>query len=165
VQNAKDTFYEVLRGRLAGLNPERTAVVRGVTRPGLVVAENELSSATAILDCFVMRWTEATWDGAGAMPVVTLRCEIGYGTAGSAERGGMDRGRALAAMDAELMSALGEEPRSATKMNYSEGGAPMTMSTRVWWSEAELSEAKAAGDRLQRTAAVAVMSFEEAGEL
>ena len=36
MQNAKDTFYEVLRKRLAALNPERTMVVRGVVRPGVL---------------------------------------------------------------------------------------------------------------------------------
>jgi hypothetical protein len=32
VQNAKDTFYEVLRNRLVAFNPERTIVLRGVVR-------------------------------------------------------------------------------------------------------------------------------------
>ena len=44
MQNAKDTFYELLRGRLAALNPDRTVVVRGVVRPGVLVEENELVS-------------------------------------------------------------------------------------------------------------------------
>ena len=34
MQNAKDTFYVTLRDRLAAVNPARTMVVRGVTRPG-----------------------------------------------------------------------------------------------------------------------------------
>jgi len=165
VQNAKDTFYEVLRGRLATLNPGRTTVVRGVTRPGVLVAENELPNAVAVVDCFVVRWDEVKWDGAGAMPLVRLGCEISYVTAGSAENGGMDRGRTLAAMDAELLTALSGEPQWAVKMSYSADGAPVAMRTRIWWGDVELGEAKAAGDRLQRTVTIAVMSFEEAGEL
>ena len=34
MQNAKDTFYMTLRDRLAAVNPARTMVLRGVTRPG-----------------------------------------------------------------------------------------------------------------------------------
>ena len=52
MQNAKDTFYEVLRSRLVALNPERTIVLRGVMRPGVLVEENELavgSGATRLL--------------------------------------------------------------------------------------------------------------------
>ncbi len=50
VQNAKDTFYEVIRARLAAVNPGRTMVVRGVTRPGLLVEENELSLLPVVPD-------------------------------------------------------------------------------------------------------------------
>ena len=45
MQNAKDTFYVTLRDRLAAVNPARTMVLRGVTRPGVLVEENELASA------------------------------------------------------------------------------------------------------------------------
>ena len=163
MQNAKDTFYEVLRGRLVAVNPERTVVVRGLTRPGVLVAENELLQAATVVDCFVMRWTGLEVNTKGALPTVTMRCEIGYATAGTAMNGGMDRGRALAAMDAELAQALRQTPRSAVKTSYASGVAE-AMGTRIWWGDAELGEAKVVGDRLQRTASVAVMSFEEAGD-
>ncbi len=52
MQNAKDTFYEMLRSRLVALNPERTIVLRGVVRPGVLVEENELLSSTMLPDCF-----------------------------------------------------------------------------------------------------------------
>ena len=55
MQNAKDTFYELLRERLAVLNPERTIVVRGVSRPGVLVDENELQASAALPDCFHLR--------------------------------------------------------------------------------------------------------------
>ena len=165
MQNAKDTFYEVLRGRLAALNPGRTVVVRGVTRPGVVVVENELESAHAPVDCFVLRWTEATWEAGAALPLATMGCEIGYATAGTTALGGMDRGRALAAMDAELLTALTEEPQNAAKVDYTGGGSGVPTGTRIWWGAPACGEAKATGERMQRSVRVAVMSFQEAGEL
>ncbi len=44
MQDARDTFYVALRGRLAAINPDRTIVVRGQVRPGILVEENELRS-------------------------------------------------------------------------------------------------------------------------
>jgi hypothetical protein len=168
VQNAKDTFYEVLRSRLTALNPERTIVVRGVTRPGVLVEENELVTAVHLPDCFRLRWVESQTNADSAMPMVTMRCAIDYETAGTANNGGMDRGRLLAAMDAELTAALNLSPRSAEKKNYSglaDGGTAITMQTKIWWSEAALSKCEVRDDRIGRTATVTVMSYQEGGEL
>ena len=77
------------------------------------------SSAVALPDCFRLRWSVAAVDADGAMPLVMMDCCIDYETAGTAMNGGMDRGRALAAMDAELQSAVNALPRNALKMNYS----------------------------------------------
>jgi hypothetical protein len=168
VQNAKDTFYEVLRSRIAAGNPERTVVVRGLIRPGVLVEENELVSTVTIPDCFRLRWVDASVDAAGALPVVTLRCEVLYETAGTALNGGMDRGRALGAMDAELASAVNATPQYAQKQSYAalaSGGAAVAMSTNIWWSDVVLAAAQVKGDRLARTATVTVMSYQEAGEL
>ena len=166
MQNAKDTFYEVMRSRIASANPERTIVVRGLIRPGVLVEENELASAVSIADCFRLQWAEASVDTMGAMPVLTLRCEVLYETAGSAMNG-MDRGRALTAMDAELSAAVNASPQNARKRSYAavaNGGAAVPLSTNIWWSAVELGPARIKGDRLVRTTSVAVMSFEEAGE-
>jgi hypothetical protein len=43
MQNAKDSFYIALRTRLAALNPERTILLRGTKRPGILVEEAEAS--------------------------------------------------------------------------------------------------------------------------
>ena len=72
MQNAKDTFYEVLRSRLVALNPERTIVLRGVVRPGVLVEENELLSAVALPDCFRLRWSVSQVDANGSCR--WLRC-------------------------------------------------------------------------------------------
>lgn len=168
MQNAKDSFYEVLRSRLALLNPERTAVVRGVTRPGLVVDENETESVAGMPDCFHVSWQNASVTYEGALPLVSLACDVHYSTAGSALNGGLDRGRALAAMDGELLSAVRQWPQNATKCNYSplaHGGAVLTMGTRVWWSGVMFGPVKTDADRISRTASIQVMSFQEAGEI
>jgi hypothetical protein len=168
VQNAKDTFYEVLRGRLAAVNPERTIVLRGVTRPGVLVEENELVTPVALPDCFRLRWTVSGVDANGAMPTVSMQCEIEYETAGTAMNAGMDRGRALGAMDAELQAAVDPLPRCAQKMNYAglaSGGAAAAMTTNVWWGEVAFGNTVVKENRISRTATVAVMSYQEAGEL
>lgn len=168
MQNAKDTFYEVLRGRLATLNPERTIVVRGLTRPGVLVDENELIASAALPDCFHLRWTTTAVDTQAAMPLVTVGCEVAYATAGSAMSGGLDRGRSLAAMDGELLAAVGQVPQNAVKNNYTalaSGGGVAAMTTRVWWGDVVFGPMKVDRDRLTRLATVQVMSYAEAGEL
>jgi hypothetical protein len=168
VQNAKDTFYEVLRGRLVALNAERTILLRGIVRPGILVEENELLSAVAIPDCFRLRWSVAAVNADGIMPLVNFQCAIQYETAGTAMNGGMDRGRLLAAMDAELQGAANALPRNASKMSYAGlafGLAAKAMTTSVWWSEVSFGETVIHDDRLARTATVQVMSYQEAGEL
>jgi hypothetical protein len=119
MQNAKDTFYLMLHSRLAALNPARTIAIRGVVRPGILVDENELSTTSVSLDVFRMDWTALEVDSEGPLPMVTMECSIRYATDGDPGNGGMDRGRLLAVMDAELAAALGAEPHSAAKMNYS----------------------------------------------
>jgi hypothetical protein len=168
VQNAKDTFYEVLRGRLTTLNPYRTIVLRGVVRPGLLVEENELVSAVALPDCFRLRWAVSGVDASGALPAVTLECAIDYETAGTGMNGGMDRGRSLAAMDAELQAASDAPARSTPKLNYAglvNGTAPVAMNTSIWWSQVSFGKTVIKEDRLARTATVTLMSYQEAGEL
>ena len=106
MQNAKDTFYTTLQARLAALNPSRTMVVRGVIRPGTMVDENELPTAAVPVDAFRLQWTRLDVTSASPLPWVAMECSIQYATDGTAGNGGMDRGRLLAAMDAELASAL-----------------------------------------------------------
>lgn len=168
MQNAKDTFYELLRSRIAAANPERTIVLRGVTRPGVLVEENELVSTVTIPDCFRLRWIDGSVDAANAMPVATLTCELLYETAGTAGYAGTDRGRLLAAMDAELAGALNSAPQTAIKQSFvalATGGSATAMNTNIWWSDVVLGPLVVKADRIGRTAKVTVMSCEEAGEL
>jgi hypothetical protein len=170
MQNAKDTFYVTLRDRLAELNPARTMVVRGVTRPGVLVGENELVSADVPVNVFCLSWAGLSVDAQGALPLVTMVCEIRYATDGDAGNGGMDRGRLLAGMDAELAAAVSAAPQHVGKMNYSasagmSGAAPVAMATNVFWSDVSFGAAVVSGERLERIASVSVFSYQEAGEL
>jgi hypothetical protein len=168
LQNAKDTFYEVLQSRIAAANPERTIVLRGVTRPGVLVEENELVTAVTIPDCFRLRWLDATIDAANALPIATLTCEVMYETAGTPGNGGLDRGRMLTEMDGELTAAVNGCPQNALKQSYAAlatGGSATAMTTNIWWSNVAFGPLVVKADRIARTAKVMVMSCEEAGEL
>jgi hypothetical protein len=170
MQNATDTFYIALRDRLAGIDPARTMVVRGVTRPGVLVEENELASAYQPVNVFCLRWGALSVDAQGALPLVTMSCEITYATDGDSGNGGMDRGRLLAGMDAELAAMVSAAPQNAVKMNYvasagESGLAPVAMATNVFWGDATFGAVTVNGERLQRVATVQVFSYQEAGEL
>jgi hypothetical protein len=81
--------------------------------------------------------------------------------------GGLDRGRALAAMDGELLGALQQSPQNAVKTDFSalaQDGAVVTMASRVWWSNATFGSMEVRADQLVRVATVQVMSYQEAGE-
>jgi hypothetical protein len=168
MQNAKDTFYTTLQGRLAVLNPARQIVVRGVLRPGTLVDENELPSAWTPVDAFRLLWTTLQVTSASPLPWVAMECVIQYATDGSSGNGGMDRGRLLAAMDAELASALSTAPHAVPKLNYGAAGvgvAPATMATNIFWADPLFGAASAVGERLERSAMVQVFAYQEAGEL
>ncbi len=168
MQNALDTFYVMLRDRVASGNPGRTMVVRGVVRPAVLVVENELVAAAvdglSVMDAFCLRWRDLRVDANGPLPLVTVTCEISYGTDGSAGAAGMDRGRALAAMDAELTAALNLAPKTVAKTSYTTGAA-VTLGTKVFWGDAVFGAMKANGERLERVATVPVYSYQEAGEV
>ena len=87
MQDARDTFYVALRGRLAAINPERTIVIRGQIRPGILVEENELPTAFQPVDAFSLRWTAMRIDTATPLPRVAMECEVHYATDGTAANG------------------------------------------------------------------------------
>src|SRR5579875_1409477 len=144
MQNAKDTFYLTLRGRLAALNPARTMLLRSVSRPGILVEEAEPAMPTPLSDAFFLRWTGFAIEAPCPVLCARLTCEIRYSTAGSQSRAGLDRGRALEEMDYELMKIL--YPFSAQKMNYAVTPAA-AMSSRVFWSEPQFGAQEPVRDR------------------
>lgn len=164
IQDVKDTFYGLLRDRIAAGNAGRTLVVRGTVRPAVLVVENELpggaAAVLAVLDAFSLRWTAFAVEADG---LVKLTCEVHYATEGTTAGGGMDRGRALAAMDSELGAALSLVPMSADCVSLAEaGGATVTTATgtRVFWSDVAFGPAVIRGARMERTATVEVMGYE-----
>ena len=161
--NAKDTFYLMLRDRLAGLNPARTMGLRGVIRPGILVAENELATDAVIPDIFRLHWTTLHVDALRPLPLATMTCEIRYATAGTAGNGGMDRGRLLDQMDTELSTALQAIPHNIRKQGYA-SVLPNALLTNVFWSDATFSAVTTTSERLERVATVEVFCYQEAGE-
>ncbi|MHB1675218.1 MAG: hypothetical protein ACYCSP_13315 [Acidobacteriaceae bacterium] len=161
MQNAQSTFYITLRNRLAALNPNRTTYLRGVTRPGILVESNELVVAQQPSDVFVLRWSGLHNDPYLSEVLLQMECEIAYMTEGTTGNLGMDRGAMLTQMDAELISLL--QPNTTQKMNYAPATA-VPMETQIFWSEATFQPVKIERDRLLRTAAVSVFSYEEPGE-
>lgn len=159
-QDAKDSFYLSLRNELAAVNPDRTIAVRGATRPAVLVAENELpaGSAEPVLDAFVLHWGAVATDSSEAMPLEHARCTIQVQTAGSPELAGMDRGRVLAAMRAELAAMLA--PGSAGKASYF-GATPVAATTPVFWSALVTEELKEGVDTVTATYAVDVFAWRE----
>lgn len=162
MQNAQNTFYITLRNRLATLNPNRTIYLRGVTRPGILVESNELVQAEPYSDIFILRWLGLQCDPYLPEVLQQMECEIEYMTEGTTANLGMDRGRLLAEMDAELAALL--TPNAATKLDYAQS-PPTEMETQVFWTEATFQPVKVVRDRLLRTATVSVFSYQEPGEL
>lgn len=161
MQNAKDTFYITLRNRLTTINPARTIMLRSVTRPGILVEEAESPIALPILDAFTLRWTNLTVLSQLPLPLIQMTCEIHYGTAGTQLNAGLDRGRLLEAMDAELQQMLC--PVQAQKMKYTATPA-IAMQTSIFWSEPQFQPAITLRDQMSRVALVTVWSWQEAGE-
>ncbi len=161
MQNAKDSFYMTLRSRLAEANPARTILVRGATRPGMLVADAEAPTAQLPSDVFVLRWLGLAADMNLASTMAAEDCEILYGTTGTQAFGGLDRGRKLSAMDEELLAIL--QPFYTRKMNYAVQPAS-AMQTQVFWDEPSFTPIDVERDRLIRSARVVVYSYQEQGE-
>ncbi len=168
VQATKDTFYTMLQTRIAALNPARTIVIRGVLRPGVLVPENELPGAAvdgiAPAEAFCIRWTSLNVDAQSAGPLLTLGCEIRYASDGTAGNASMDRGRTLAAMDAELATALTCWPLHTPAEALAEipGGGASTatpLGSNIFWSEATFAPIVPRGERLERTAQLEVFGY------
>jgi hypothetical protein len=162
MENAKDTFYVTLRNRLATLNPQRLMILRGVQRPGIMLEEAEAVVPRMQADAFVLRWTDLDVDTQLPSSLARMTCEFHYSTGGTQPNAGLDRGRALSEMDAELLAML--SPNSTQKMNYTHTPA-VAMETMVFWTEPLFMPLSTLRDRLTRVAKVTVFAFQEQGEL
>lgn len=161
MQNAKDSFYGALRARLAALNPERTMLLRGAVRPGILVEEAEAPFSQLPNDVYVLRWLGLGADVELGSTMAAEECEIIYQTCGTQAFGGLDRGRLLSAMDEEVLALL--EPHSTPKLNYTVQPA-VTMLTNVFWDDPAFTPIAIQRDRLTRSVKVMVYSYQEQGE-
>jgi hypothetical protein len=161
MQNAKDSFYVALRTRLVTINPQRTILLRGAVRPGILVEEAEAPFAQLPTDVFVLRWLALGVDKDLPSTMMAEECEILYATLGTQSYGGLDRGRALSAMDEELVAMLA--PFWTPKLNYDSNPAT-AMLTQIFWDEPVFGQITAVRDRLSRTARVVVLSYQDPGE-
>jgi hypothetical protein len=161
MQNAKDSFYMALRARLATLNPQRTILLRGTVRPGILVEEAEAPFNQLPSDVFVLRWLGSGIDMDLASTMVAAECEILYQTCGTQSFGGLDRGRSLSAMDEELVAMV--QPFYTPKMNFTATPATM-MLTLVFWDEPALTPIVTQRDQVNRSAKLMVYSYQEQGE-
>jgi hypothetical protein len=161
MQNAKDSFYMALRTRLTVINPERTIMLRGAVRPGILVEEAEAPISQLPADVFVLRWLALGTDLDLSSTMVAAQCEVIYQTCGTQGFGGLDRGRSLSEMDEEVLSML--RPFYTPKLNYT-ATPPAAMLTQVFWDEPVFTPIVIQRDRLSRSATVIVYSYQEQGE-
>ncbi len=162
MQNAKDSFYIALRSRLSVLNPLRTLMLRAVQRPGIVVEEAEAPTPELLNDVFVLRWTGLAVTEDLPARLEGVQCEVHYATSGTIGATGLDRGRALAEMDRELLTIL--EPWCTRKMQYTQV-PPLELQTQVFWTEPVFAAVETRYNQLSRMAKLTVFAFEEPGEL
>lgn len=162
MQNAKDSFYLALRNRLSAINPERTVLMRGALRPGILVEEAEASSGQLPADAFILRWLGLGLEMDLSSVMVAQECEILYSTCGTQAFGGLDRGRVLSAMDEELIAML--QPFNTPKLNYCVQ-PPVAMQTQLFWDEPVFAPVNVQRDRLSRSVKVRLYSYQEQGEL
>ncbi len=161
MQNAKDSFYMALRTRLAAINPNRTVLLRGALRPGILVEEAEAPYAQLPNDVFVLRWLAMGMEMKLPATMAAQECEVIYQTCGTEAFGGLDRGRLLSEMDEELVAMI--QPFQTPKMNYAlQPAAPML--TQLFWDEPAFTPVVVLRDRLTRTAKMVIYSYQEQGE-
>jgi hypothetical protein len=161
MQNAKDSFYMALRTRLTAINPDRTILLRGAVRPGILVEEAEAPVSQLPNDVFVLRWLAMGADLDLDSTMVAAQCELIYQTCGTQSFGGLDRGRVLSQMDEELLAMI--HPFCTPKLNYT-AAPPAAMLTQVFWDEPLFAPILTQRDRLSRSATVMVYSYQEQGE-
>jgi hypothetical protein len=173
MQFTKDSFYMVLLQRLISLNPLRMVTLNGTTRPAIIVAENELvTSGQLLADAFYIEWgaVQAVTRQSGSRGLMEMECVISYHTFGTVESG-VDRGRALAALDTELFSIC--QPPQTSKRDYTQSPS-VDLGTNILWTTPSLSKVSGSeaakneglpggseGVRLERSASLKVFFFSE----
>jgi hypothetical protein len=161
MQFAKDSFYIAMRDRLAQLNPSRTMTVNGVTRPGILVNENERPGLQdSLLAAFCVNWG-AEWAitaAAGQIALHLLECTIEYRVDGTDGSSNADRGRQLTEMDTELRRMC--LPPTTPVFDYTQTPAA-ALGTTIFWTAPKLAAPKSDGKLLTRSATLQLYYFPE----
>lgn len=166
MQPTKDSFFRALQARLAVVNPERTVDLDGVTRPAILVVENEpYPPPRLFFHTFYLHWL-----GAPAVRAFTRTlapryeqlAQIEYFVQGTAslERPFADRGRIMALLDRELIEIL--YPGFVEKRDHSVE-PPQSLGSYLYWRWAPDLRTLADGDGsiLRRIATVHVSFYLE----
>lgn len=167
MQSAKDSFFRALQARLALVNPQRTVTVDGVTKPAIVVAENEpFPPAKLFFNTFYIQWigAPAVREFAGTLaPRYEQIAQIEYFIQGTSalQKPFADRGRLMAQMDGELVQIL--FPGHTQKKDHSQPPPADLGSTVQWqWNPSLRTMAEKEGAVLRRIATVNVSFYLEA---
>ncbi len=160
MQSSKDTFYVALRDRLAVINPQRTVVLNGATRPAVVAVEDEAAAdAVRLPECFYLEWgATRVADASVARPLLATAAMVTYSTAGSDGTAGCDRAHILSALDLELLQMCA--PPHAGKSDYTQA-TPAPLGSRVFWNAPEFAAAELDGSQLTRAAKLEIFFYPE----
>jgi hypothetical protein len=162
MQATKDTFYITLRDRLASVYPGRTMVVDGSTRTAIVAEENDKPSiAKRQLDTFYLSWGEVRTVCPAISRLLAMSCVISFESAGTEVNGGVDRGRSVGEMEAELTAVCA--PATARKCDYT-GGAPMDLASSIFWSSPAFRGVKSEPDIVGVESLVTVYFYPEVNQ-
>jgi len=162
MQASKDSFYVTLRDRLAQAYPERTITVDGITRPAIVVVENDKPSVTARQhDAFYLEWGAARAVRPAISTLMAMRCTVSYTSAGTEQNGGLDRGRMQGTLEAELLGLC--SPAVTKKYEYT-SGSPVYLGSNIFWSQPVSDAAKAEPGCVAREASLTVYFYPEVNQ-
>lgn len=162
MQAAKDSFYVEWRNRLAALDPALTINVNAMVQPAIVVVENQSVTAQAMPPtCFCLRFGAVRaakgWED-GAPALLAMECTVTYRTTTATD--GSGRGRALAALDADLLGIW--SPGVTAKLDYTQTPA-QPLGTNVVWLRPALGAAKDENAVQWREAKLTLFFYPEVG--
>ena len=162
MQPTKDSFYVELRNRLAAVDPNRTITLDGAVRPAIAVVENEPpATAPPLYDVFYLHWGSARPVQPSIGTMMALDCTISYCTVGAEQNGWLDRGRALANLDNDLLAIC--SPAHTAKCDYS-SGAPVSLGTTLFWTQPVLTAAKTMQSNIGREVAITLFFYPEVNQ-
>ena len=162
MQATKDSFYVTMRDRLAQAYPDRTITVSGITRPAIVVVENDKPSVTARQhDAFYSGWPDA-WPVQPAISnLMAIVCSVSYASAGSEQNGGLDRGRAAAELESELLAIC--SPRAVRKSDWT-GTDSSDLGSSIFWTVPTFRAAESSASCVAREPSVTVYFYPEVNQ-